>query len=273
MQEIKRYQVRGVPGEINRVSFDGRIVDYWAPKAGSDHLLIAHDGQNIFDPNTASYRKTWRMAQSAIRISQGLGKTPPLIIAVFHSSDKTDPHGRGKDLTPEKAFKSGIEPIMETKFSLDDLRGDKYLNQIFTQIVPTICEVSKTNATPDSTAVIGSSMGGLATLYAMTQFPERFQSALAFSIHWSIGGEPLVNWLLEHLPNATNNKIWMSRGTKGLDATYVELQNYADRKMNELGWYKPKHYESKVFNRTSHNERSWAKYLDEAMTFWLNKSI
>ncbi len=62
----------------------------------------------------------------------------------------------------------------------------------------------------------------------------------------------------------------MSRGTKGLDATYVELQNYADRKMSELGWHKPKHYKSKVCNRTGHNERSWAKYLDEAMTFWLS---
>ena len=49
MREIKRYQVRGVPEEVIRADFDGRIIDYWQPRGGSEHLLIAHDGQNVFD--------------------------------------------------------------------------------------------------------------------------------------------------------------------------------------------------------------------------------
>lgn len=54
MKEIKRFQVRGIPGAVTRADFSGRIVDFWAPDGGSDHVLIAHDGQNIFDRKTAT---------------------------------------------------------------------------------------------------------------------------------------------------------------------------------------------------------------------------
>jgi len=56
MQEIKCFQVRGVPGEVVRAQFGPRIVDYWIPKGGTDRLLIAHDGQNIFDGKTSTHR-------------------------------------------------------------------------------------------------------------------------------------------------------------------------------------------------------------------------
>ena len=96
MESIKRYQVRGLPGKVERANFKGRTVDYWAPEGGSDRVLIAHDGQNIFDRRTATFVYTWRLAQNAIRVSKELGAKPPLVIGVFHSSSKADPHGRAK---------------------------------------------------------------------------------------------------------------------------------------------------------------------------------
>ena len=44
MELVKRYQIRGVPGEVSRFDFDGRTVELWAPQEPSSHLLIAHDG-------------------------------------------------------------------------------------------------------------------------------------------------------------------------------------------------------------------------------------
>ena len=61
----------------------------------------------------------------------------------------------------------------------------------------------------------------------------------------------------------------MSRGTKGLDATYPPYQDRADRLMSDLGWESSR-FQSKVFHRTTHNERSWASYVDEPLRFWLN---
>ena len=142
MKILRRYQVRGIPGYVNRVRFDQTIVDYWSPVGGSDHLLLAHDGQNIFDRKTATFIYTWKLAQNAIRVAQEEGKKAPLIIGVFHSSTPSDPHGRGKDLTPEDAFREGVKPAIPTQLAIDDLRGNAYLEKIFTVISPSLIETT-----------------------------------------------------------------------------------------------------------------------------------
>ena len=273
MKEIKRFQVRGIPGAVTRADFSGRTVDFWGPRGGSDYLLVAHDGQNIFDPRTATFlRQTWKMAQTAIRVFREFHLQPPAIIGVFHSSTKSDPWGRIKDLSPESAFKSGIKPIYlgnsEPLIGVDELRGDKYLNDIFQKIIPTISQKLEVNATAGRTAMIGSSMGGLATINSFAQYSEAFHTCLAFSPHWVLAGNPLVDYLISQLPNPKNRKLWMSRGTKGLDESYQPFQEYADELARNSGW--TSNMKTKVYHRTGHNERSWASYLDEAFRFWLN---
>lgn len=272
MALIKRFQVRSIPGEVSRMEFSGRSLDYWAPQGGSQRLLIAHDGQNIFDPATATRRQTWKLAQSAIRVSKELGVKPPLIIAIFHSSNKADPWGRLKDLTPEDGFREGIRPANPDKsISIKDLRGNAYLEQIFTEILPEVMQLSSSQVSAADTAMIGSSMGGLATLYAANKYKNEFHTALAFSPHWVLAGEPLVDYLIKSLPASPERKLWMSRGTKGLDASYKPFQERADRLAEQMGW--SSNFKSKTYHRSGHNERSWAKHLDDALKFWLRDSI
>lgn len=268
--DIARYQVRGIPGSVNRASLDGRIVDFWAPQGGSDHILIAHDGQNIFDRSTATFLYTWKLAQTSIRVAFENGMRPPLIIGVFHSSTKNDPHGRAKDLCPQDPFSEGMQPAFAPTLSPNQLRGNQYLKTIFDDIVPTIAQRTNTHYEPKQTAMIGSSMGGLATLYSATKFSDRFSTALSLSPHWILAGEPLVDWMIPKLPTEGNFRIWMSRGTKGLDRLYEATQNRADLLMRQCGWNESR-FVSKVYHRTSHNERSWASYVHQPLRFWLNK--
>jgi pimeloyl-ACP methyl ester carboxylesterase len=272
MQEIKRFQVRGVPGEVVRLKFGARTVDYWKPHKGSDTLLIAHDGQNIFDGKSSTHRgQTWEMAQSAIRVSRELGISTPSIIGVWHSSTKENPWGRGKDLVPEKYFREGLEVHTDFVKILEDksvLQSDSYFREIFETIIPAL----EPEIDPKSTAMIGSSMGGLATLYAAAQMPEQFSTALALSTHWPFGGNPLVEKTINSLPIAGTHKVWMSHGTKGLDSEYAPFQVYADKLMYERG-YRTNDFTSRVYPRSGHNERSWAKYLDQPLSFWRNSNI
>lgn len=261
--DIKAYQVRGLPGQVKRFSFNNRLVDFWQPKGGTDHLIIAHDGQNIFDRKTATFLHTWKLGQKSARVAQQAGMKPPAIIAVFHSSSKANPHGRAKDLCPEDPFRDGIKPLQPPVISVDELQGNQYLLEIFDTIVPSLIEID-----PKKTAMIGSSMGGLATLNAAIRFHDRFTTAIALSPHWTLAGNPLVDWMIPRLPKSEAFKIWMSRGTKGLDASYEPHQDHADALMADHGWNKPR-YVSKVFQRTAHNERSWASYLEEPLRFWL----
>lgn len=268
MEQIKRFQVRGLPGLVHRVGLEGRIVDYWAPDGGSDHLLIAHDGQNIFDRRTATFMYTWKLAQNAIRVARESGKKAPLVIGVFHSSTKGDPNGRAKDLCPEDPFRDGMKPLAPPLITSNQLNGNSYLEKIFDEIVPKISTATNTKLVPSNTAMIGSSMGGLATLNALIRHSSRFHTALALSPHWTLAGNPLVDWTISNLPNRPEHRVWMSRGTKGLDASYLPYQNRADEMMRDLSW--GTRYRSKVYHRTTHNERSWASYVDEPLRFWLS---
>ena len=269
MKEIKRFQVRGIPGAVTRVDFSGRIVDFWAPDGGSDHVLIAHDGQNIFDRKTATFIYTWRLAQSAIRVAREFGKQPPLIIGVFHSSSKSDPHGRSKDLCPEDPFREGVQPASSPLLSVNQLHGNSYLEKIFHEITPEIASHTHSKYLPSNTAMIGSSMGGLATLYAAIKHADKFRTALALSPHWPLAENALVDWMVPKLPRESDFKVWMSRGTKGLDSQYKPFQDRADQLMSDLHG-NAHHFKSKVFHRTTHNERSWASYVDEPLRFWLS---
>jgi hypothetical protein len=72
---------------------------------------------------------------------------------------------------------------------------------------------------------------------------------------------------LEQLPKPGAHKIWMSRGDRKLDSTYKSDQDFADRLMREQGWRN--NYRSTVFKGAGHNERAWAKQVDDAFRFWL----
>jgi enterochelin esterase-like enzyme len=264
MKEIKRYQVRGVPGEVVRADFDSRVVDYWIPKQGTEHLVIAHDGQNIFDGKTSTHRgQTWKLAQTALHVSAELGIKPPAILAVWHSATKENPWGRAKDLAPQEFFTK--DSYVDPRWNISDpsvvLHADAYLNQIFHEIIPTIFPTY----TPAKTAVLGSSMGALAALYAAIKHPEKFSTTLALSPHWIISDQKFATQMIEALPK--NHKIWMSRGDKGIDKEYPPLQNFVDQLMREQGF--KENYLSKVYQRSGHNERSWARYLQEPIKFWL----
>jgi predicted alpha/beta superfamily hydrolase len=267
MQEIKRFQIRGVPGEVVRSRFGARIVDYWMPHGGSEHLLIAHDGQNVFDGKTSTHRgQTWKLAQAAIDVAQESGITPPAIIAVWHSSSKEDPWGRAKDLAPEKFFTQ--DTFVDPRWAINDptvvLNSDSYLEQIFKEIVPAIYG----SHSPEKTAVIGSSMGGLATLYAAIQHPEKFTTALALSPHWTISNKEFVQKFVGEIPKST--RVWLSIGTKGLDAEYREFHETARNLLIERGFQES--LRAKIFEKSGHNERSWARDVREPLRYWLKVS-
>jgi predicted alpha/beta superfamily hydrolase len=250
-----------------RTRFDDRIVDYWMPRGGSDHLLIAHDGQNVFDGTTSTHRRqTWKMAQSAIDVANDVGIKPPTIIAVWHSSSKNNPWGRAKDLAPEKFFTPDVyvDPRWAVKDSTIVLHSDAYLNQIFNEIVPAIVGTYS----PEKAAVIGSSMGGLATLYAAIQHPDKFSTALALSPHWIISDDNFLRSLVEEIPLSMN--VWLSIGTKGLDSEYRRSHELAKSLLIERGMGHT--LKTRVFDKSGHNERSWARDVREPLQFWLKVS-
>ena len=281
MEILKSFQVRGASGSVVRSNFNGRTVDFWAPAEPTPYLIVTHDGQNIFDKKTSTRQRTWELAGTAVKVSKEFQVPPPVIIAVFHSSNTNDRYGRSKDLAPQDIFKDGILPVVNhagiwptptPTFDLSELRGNTYLHQISEEIVPYICNYVGHTLSPEHTAMLGASMGGLAALNGMAKYPDIFRTALSFSPHWTTGLNPLVDGLMRSLPPAGKNNIWMSRGTKSHDANYSLYQERANNIAISLGYKYGRDLATPVFNRTTHNERSWGSYLNQALRFWLTTS-
>ena len=96
---------------------------------------------------------------------------------------------RFREYYPQAAYNALPDSV---KAQLDEGRGaggihsDAYLRFLVEELLPFIRDSYPVNSGPDHTAVMGSSMGGLISLYALTRYPEVFGAAGNVSTHWPI---------------------------------------------------------------------------------------
>lgn len=272
MKVVSRYQIPNVSGEITRVEFGTRIVEFWGGGEDSDKLLIAHDGQCVFDVKTAKRNTTWQLAENAQFISNQFKSAPPLIVAIWHQGEVGDSVSRGLDLSPEDYFKSGMQLFPKNgPFDVSRVQGNKYLQEIFEIYVPSILNATKTRTTPAKTAMIGASRGALSTLYALSRFPNHFSTALAHSTHWPIGRDPLVKMTIENLPPPGKHRIWMSHGSEGFDAEYEPFQNYAHELLIQKGYSQERDFFFSFYPGAAHEEAAWAIQSIDSLRNWFEK--
>lgn len=268
------YFIEGVSTPVRRFKIGERTIEYWAPDEKTDRVLIAHDGQCIFDKRTAKGSNTWRLVENSLTLSKELGVVPPLIIGIWHQGQVGDSVLRGIDLSPESYFKSGI-PLFPKNgpFDINAIRGDFYLDQIFDSYLPEVLARTRANYEPKLTAMIGASRGALSTLYALKRHADKFETALAHSTHWTIGKFPLVDLTIAGLPNPGIHKIWMAHGTEGFDSEYGDFQNYAHEKLLNRGYSFDRDLAFTLYKGGAHTEADWADQSLDSLRFWITKSL
>ena len=283
MISIEQFQIRGLPGMVHKVRFGDRTVDYWAPAKPGNHLLIAHDGQNVLDKRNIGInphqRATWELGQSAVKAAVRHGHIPPTLICIYHTDYLKDPLGRVKEYTPKK-YMDKVDNWMPESYGLyrdkvehfiTELSADTLIRDIKEVIAPTITEKVGQVIDPAHVAILGASMGGLAAIYAAIEEPEFFHTSLSFSPHWVIGGDELARKMMSDFPSSGKHKLWMSRGTKGLDARYEGSQNLANRLIQERGYREGIDLITKTLNKGAHSNATWARYVPAALDFWLRR--
>jgi predicted alpha/beta superfamily hydrolase len=266
--EKHEFFVRGVREPVRRHLIGERWVDVWIPDAAPSGIIIAHDGQNIFDDRAAMHHQTWDAARSAIRAARHVGVNPPAVVGVWNGSTAERPLQRGFELAPQKVMSAAmtIDPRVAGWFDASKMEGDKYLAELCDQIVPTVTALVGSKA---PIAMMGSSMGALATIYALGERPDVFTCGLTFSVHWPFAGDPLVDGLIDRLPAPGRIRLWMQNGTGGLDSPYAPFQQRADARLAARGYRPGRDFVSRVLRRSGHNEWSWAKRLPDAISWWL----
>lgn len=283
MIDIEEFQVRGLPGRVHKVRFGGRTVDYWAPRNPGEHVLVTHDGQGVLDKRNIGInphqRATWELGQASSRIAEKNDVVPPTLICIYHTPYLEDKIGRLKEYVPTRYMATKQDWQTESyglyqgavENFLDSLTADQLIDEITNVIVPKIANRIGQQLSAPTTAILGASMGGLASIYAVIQRPDFFHTALSFSPHWVIGGNKLAENMMKDFPNPGEHKLWMSRGTKGLDARYEESQDFANNLIKNRGYRNNVDLITRTLNKGAHSNATWARYVPAAIDFWLKK--
>jgi len=178
----------GVPGRLVRhadvrsAHVAPRHVDVWLPpeaEAGKPlALLVMHDGQDLFDPASAYAGHTWGVAEALSTLSAA-GKVPPTIVAGVWNTG-----ARWREYMPAQLLgllPDGVRASMEGEQGGASL-SDGYERFLADELLPVLRGAHP--IAPGPAAIMGSSMGGLASLEALAEHPAAFARAGCISTHW-----------------------------------------------------------------------------------------
>jgi hypothetical protein len=254
---------------------DPRNIDVWLPDGYSParryRVLYMHDGQALFDGRLSVSHQSWRVADTMTALIRQRKLNDMIVVGIWNNGGY-----RHSEYFPQKALVN--LPTKARNAFVDKMlagapRADRYLRFIVEELKPAIDRRFATLSDRDNTLIMGSSMGALISLYAISEYPQVFGAAGCLSTHWLGGfdnnaGIPLAlfDYLRDHVPDPATHRIYMDHGTLGLDAYYAVPQQFFDLVMHDQG-YTELNYQSRVFPGADHGEGAWAKRLDIALTF------
>ena len=255
-----------------------RDVAIWLPegyqKGDSCDVLYMHDGQMLFDATTTWNNQEWQVDEIVDSLIQSGKIRPCIVVGIYNTDDRLT------EYFPAKTWQHVAEADRKDA-DLKKLTADDYLKFIVEELKPYIDQRYQPLTSREHTFMMGSSMGGLISLYALCEYPQVFGGAACLSSHLSMGHLPdgldgdkwatgFRDYVSHHLPEANSSLIYMDHGTKDFDADYGKYQDLLDRVIESKGWDKD-HYRSLVFEGHGHNETCWAKRLDQPLLFLLGK--
>jgi len=267
-RERKLLAHRLAGGSMERFEFDNHRVDVWAPKTitATTPILIMHDGKNLFDESDSFTGKTWEVLTALREEVRG---PQPVVIALWGLSDIS----RFRELAPQAVLDNHPEILDQLPQKYQDSEreslGDAYVSLMADAIIPFVLDRHQITHDPDRTAVMGASMGGLMSLYAMSKRPEVFGTAICFSTHWPFGGDTMVQELTDLLPEGGDHRIWTDTGTIELDENYAPFHKAALEKIKAKGYLAPDSLVGATYPNTGHHESYWSRRVAEALNWWL----
>lgn len=261
-----------------------RPVDVWLPDGYPAEapyaVLYMHDGQMLFDAAHTWNGQEWRADEVAGELMHTHKTRPFIIVGIWNV-----PAMRHSELYPQKAFAQLSAEKQTALYGVD--RGDEllfgrpvdsddYLRFLVNEVKPRIDARYAVDGSPASTVVMGSSMGGLISLYAISEYPEVFGAAACLSTHWAgtlVADDREVqqtffDYVDGHLPAPDSHRIYFDYGDQTLDAWYPPLQKQVDALMRRKG-FNAGNWLTLYYPGTDHSEKSWSARLHVPMQFLL----
>lgn len=269
----------GVTGDLRKHAqfaskyVDPRNVDVWLPVGYEKHkerrfpVIYMHDGQNLFDPKSSYIGVDWGVDETMTRLIKESKIREAIIVGIWNTPKRV------AEYMPQKALSlSNTKDLKGIPLAThDEIISDNYLKFLVTELKPFIDTTYRTLPDRKNTFIMGSSMGGLISAYAMSEYPQVFGGAGCISTHWPAGDGIVIEYLKKHLPDARTHKFYFDYGTETLDAQYEPYQQKMDEVMKSAGYREGKNWMTKKFVGAEHSERAWSKRVEVPIMFFLGK--
>lgn len=221
-----------------------RVLVYLPPSYGQAGMhfpvLYMQDGQNLFDPATAFGGQSWQVGETMSRLAQE-GREA-IVVAVDHMDAL-----RIAEYNPFAAWQQG--------------QGEQYVRFLTDTLKPAIDHDFHTRPGRSGTAILGSSMGGLISLYAAVTRPEIFGMAGVMSPSLWVAGGAIRRVVAEHA--RPGSKFYLDSGSHESSAAPM-------RDLLLTKGFQPGHDLMYLLGRGDrHTESAWARRLPNALRFLL----
>jgi len=209
-------------------------------------VIYMHDGQNLFD-NATSFAGEWKVDEILDSLYTYRGFSA-IVVAIYN-----DEKERINEYSPWKNDSLGIGGD-----------GDKYVKFIVNTLKPFIDRHYRTLSGRENTAIMGSSMGGLISLYAALEYPDVFGKAAIFSP--SLWFSPKMNIYLQKYKRKKVQQLYFLVGEKE-GVGMVEDLNRTLELLKNAGFDDEYYVKTKIAPDGRHAEWFWSREFGEAIRY------
>jgi len=208
-------------------------------------VLYMHDAQNLFDTATA-YAGEWGVDETMNALSKA-GKLDLIVVGIDNGGDK-----RMTELNPWPNAQFGAP------------EGKEYVDFIVKVLKPLIDQKYRSKPERINTAIMGSSMGGLISHYAINQYPDVFSKAGIYSPSYWISEQAIS--FIETKPAAKDARIYFATGEIEGGNQVPDVQR-AYATLIKAG-HPSANASLKIVAGAQHNEQFWRNDFEQAV-LWL----
>lgn len=211
-------------------------------------VLYLFDGQNVFG-DEGSFAGGWWAHAAVERLGRYRGLSLPIVVGIANGGVQ-----RMDELSPWALPGGG-----------GGGRADAFLEWVVGTLVPRVQGELGTGKGPVHAVIGGSSLGGLAALYAHYRHPTIFGGALCMSPSLFAGQGALFREV-ERLPRPMFSRVYLDCGLREARGKLAALAESMAGTLARKG-YAPAQLRWRLDRRGAHNERSWRRRLPGALRF------
>ncbi len=224
-------------------------------------VLYMHDGQNLFDASTSFIGVEWGVDETATRLIEGGQVEPLIIVGIYNTSNRAYEYTPGADSS--RSDGGGAE--LYADFIINDLK-------------PFIDANYRTRPDRANTGVMGSSLGGVCSLYLGWEHRDVFSRIGAMSTSYGWANEDIVRRIKSRAP-AAGTRIWIDMGTAESSADrnrdgvpdVMVLHRAVRDTLVGYGMKLGRDLKYVEDEGAVHNEHAWASRFPRALTFLFPK--